>query len=147
MWMFWLIAAGIFFVGEMLTTGFLIFWLGLGSLLALVVSLFTSNLIIQTAIFVISSILLILSTKPLVDKFSKKENIPTNVYTLKGKKGNVIEEINPTQGKGQVKVGGEVWSALCSENLVIPKDSEVEIMEIRGVKAFVTPLKMPIVEK
>ena len=147
MWMFWLIAAGIFFVGEMLTTGFLIFWLGLGSLLALVVSLFTSNLIIQTAIFVISSILLILSTKPLVDKFSKKENIPTNVYTLKGKKGIVIEEINPTQGKGQIKVGGEVWSALCSENLVIPKDSEVEIMEIRGVKAFVTPLKMPIVEK
>ena len=147
MWMFWLIAAGIFFVGEMLTTGFLIFWLGVGSLLALVVSLFTSNLIIQTAIFVISSIILILSTKPLVDKFSKKEKVPTNVYTLNGKKGIVIEEINPTEGRGQIKVGGEVWSALCSENLVIPKDSEVEIVEIRGVKAFVIPLKMPIVEK
>lgn len=147
MWMFWLIAAGIFFVGEMLTTGFLIFWLGVGALLALVVSLFTSNLIIQTASFVISSILLILSTKPLVDKFSRKEKVPTNVYTLNGKKGIVIEEINPTEGRGQIKVGGEVWSALCSENLVISKDSEVEIVEIRGVKAFVVPLKMPIVEK
>ena len=143
MWMFWLIAAGIFFIAEMLTTGFLIFWLGIGSLLALVISLFTSNLVIQTAAFVISSILLILSTKPLVDKFSKKDKVATNVYTLSGKKGIVIEEINPTEGKGQIKVGGEVWSAICSEDLIIPKDSEVEIIEIRGVKAFVAPLKVP----
>lgn len=143
MWMFWLIAAGIFFIGEMLTAGFLIFWLGVGSLLALVTSLFTSNLVIQTAVFVISSIILILATKSFADKFSKKDIIATNVYTLNGKKGIVIEEINPTNGKGQIKVGGEVWSAICEENLIIPKDSEVEIIKIQGVKAFVSPLKVP----
>jgi len=143
MWMFWLIAAGIFFIGEMLTAGFLIFWLGVGSLLALVTSLFASNLIIQTAVFVISSIILILATKSFADKFSKKDSVATNVYTLNGKKGIVIEEINPTNGKGQIKVGGEVWSAICEENLIIPKDSEVEIIKIQGVKAFVSPLKVP----
>lgn len=146
MWMFWLIAAGIFFIGEMLTTGFLIFWLGVGSLVALLVSLFTSNLFIQTAAFVISSIILIFATKSFADKFTKKDTVATNVYTLSGKKGIVIEEINPTEGKGQIKVGGEVWSALCDENLVIPKDSEVEIVRIQGVKAFVTPLKIPNVQ-
>lgn len=143
MWMFWLIATGIFFVGEMLTTGFLIFWLGVGSLLALVVSLFTSNLFIQTAVFVISSILLIFATKPLVDRFSRKDVVPTNVYTLAGKKGIVLETIDPKNGKGQIKVGGETWSALCDENLVIPKDSEVEIVRIQGVKAYVNPIKIP----
>ena len=143
MWMFWLIAAGIFFICEMATAGFLIFWLGVGSLLALVVSLFTSNLVIQTAAFVISSIILIFATKPLVNKFSKKDIVATNVYTLNGKKAIVIEEINPTDGKGQIKVGGEVWSAICDENMVIPKDSEVEIVRIQGVKAYVTPLKIP----
>jgi len=142
MWMFWLIAAGVFFIFEMLTVGFLIFWLGVGALLALVVSLFTSNLVIQTAAFVLSSIILILATKPLVNKFSKKDTVPTNVYTLTGKKGIVIQEINPTEGKGQIKVGGETWSALCDENIVIPKDSEVEILKIQGVKAYVTPLKI-----
>lgn len=146
MWMFWLIAAGIFFIGEMLTTGFLIFWLGIGSLLALLVSLFTSNLFIQTAAFVISSIILIFATKSFADKFTKKDTVATNVYTLSGKKGIVIEEINPTEGKGQIKVGGEIWSALCDENIVIPKDSEVEIVKIQGVKAFVTPLKIPNVQ-
>ena len=146
MWIFWLIAAGIFFIGEMLTTGFFIFWLGIGSLLALVVSLFTSNLVIQTASFVISSIILICATKSFADKFSKKDAVATNVYTLTGKKGIVIEEINPTEGKGQIKVGGEVWSALCDENVVIPKDSEVEIVRIQGVKAFVTPIKVPSIQ-
>ena len=142
MWMFWLIATGIFFVGEMVTTGFLIFWLGIGSLLALVVSLFTSNLFIQTAVFVISSIILIFATKPLADKFSKKDTVPTNVYTLTGKKGIVIETIDPKAGKGQIKVGGEIWSALCDEDLVITKDSEVEIVNIQGVKAYVNPVKI-----
>ena len=32
MWAIWLIAAGVFFIAEIATTGFLIFWLGLGSL-------------------------------------------------------------------------------------------------------------------
>ena len=46
----------------MLTVGFLILWLGIGSILAMIVSLFTDNLIIQTAVFVISSGLLIFLT-------------------------------------------------------------------------------------
>ena len=142
MWIFWLIAAGIFFIGEMLTAGFLIFWLGAGSLIALLVSFLTKNLFIQTAAFVFSSIILILATKSFADKFTKKDSVATNVYTLSGKNGIVIEEINPTEGKGQIKVGGEVWSALCDENLVIPKDSEVEIVRIQGVKAYVTPIKI-----
>jgi membrane protein implicated in regulation of membrane protease activity len=115
----------------------------MGSLVALLVSLFTSNLFIQTAAFVFSSIILIFATKSFADKFTKKDFIATNFYTLNGKKGIVIEEINPKEGKGQIKVSGEVWSALCDENLVIPKDSEVEIVKIQGVKAFVTPLKIP----
>mgnify|MGYP002516814945 CR=1 FL=1 len=55
----------------------------------------------------------------------------------------VIQEINSIHSTGQIKVDGEVWSAICSEDLIIPKDSEVEIVEIRGVKAFVAPLKLP----
>ena len=141
MWLFWLIVAGIFFIGEMLTAGFLIFWLGIGAIIALGVSFLTTNLFIQTAAFVFSSIILIFATKPLADKFGKKDVVPTNVYTLTGKKGIVIEEINTTDGKGLIKVGGEVWSALCDESIVISKDSEVEIVRIQGVKAYVIPVK------
>lgn len=138
MWQFWLIAAGIFFVGEILTVGFLIFWLGIGSLLAMIVSLFTDNLIIQTAVFVVSSGLLIFLTKPFVNKFAKIEKkLTTNAFSIIGKTGIVIEEINPILGTGQIKVGTEIWSATSENENIIAKDSEIEILDIKGVKALV----------
>ena len=103
-----------------------------------------NNGITTIALTITISILLILATKPLTDKLTKKDIVPTNVYTLKGKKGIVVEEINPTNGTGQVKVGGEIWSALCDEDLTIEKDTEVEIVRIQGVKAYVTPKKEKI---
>ncbi|MBQ9658915.1 MAG: NfeD family protein [Clostridia bacterium] len=142
MWKIWLILAGIFFICEIATTGFLIFWLSIGSLFAMIVSIFIPDIIFQTAVFVIASTILIFLTKPFVKKFDKDDMVPTNVYSLTGKKGIVIEEINTTLGKGQVKVHGEVWSAVCDEDTLIPVDSEVEIISIKGVKAYVKPIKI-----
>ena len=42
---------------------------------------------------------------------------------------------------GQIKVDGEVWSAISSDDVDIPKGTKVEIKEIKGVKAIVTPIK------
>ena len=47
MWVFWLIAAGVFFIVEMATIGFLSFWLGIGALLAMVTSFFIDNIIVH----------------------------------------------------------------------------------------------------
>ena len=105
MWQVWLIIAGLFFIAEMITVGFLVFWLAIGALFAMVVSLFTSNIVIQTAVFVISSIALIFFTKPLVKKITKSdESVVTNAYSVVGKKAIVIQDINPTLGLGQIKV-------------------------------------------
>ena len=142
MWQIWLIASGLFFIIEIITVGFLMFWLGIASLITMVVSFFTSNLIIQTAVFVISSGLLIFATKPFVEKLTKKDSVQTNVYSIIGKKAIVIEHIDWNKGTGQIKVGGEVWSAKTNEQIDIPKDSEVEVVDIDGVKAFVKPLKI-----
>lgn len=142
MWQFWLIIAGIFFVGEMLTVGFLIFWLGIGALLAMIVSLFTSNLIIQTAVFVISSITLIFVTKPFVKKFVDVKTTNTNVFSIIGKKALVIKDINSVHSCGQIKINGEIWSAESENNEIITEGSEVEILQIKGVKAVVTPVNV-----
>lgn len=140
MWQIWLIASGIFLVIEIFTVGFLIFWLGIGALLAMLVSFFTSSIILQTTVFVISSGLLIFATKPLVNKITKKDIMPTNVYSIVGKKGLVVEDIDWSTGKGQIKSNGEVWSAKTKEQIYIPKGTEVEIEGIDGVKVFVKPL-------
>ena len=142
MWQIWLIASGIFFICEIITVGFLVFWLGVGALIAMLVSFFTSNIIIQMSVFVVSSGLLIFATRPLVNKISKKDVVPTNVYSLIGKKAVVTEDIDWVTGKGQIKFEGEVWSAKSKEQINIPAGSEVEIVSIECVKAFVKQLKI-----
>lgn len=142
MWQIWLIAAGVFLIIEIFTIGFFVFWLSIGSLLAMLVSFVTSNLVIQCAVFIVSSTILIFATKPLVNRFQKKDTIPTNVYSLVGKRGVVIEDINWATGQGQIKASGEIWSAKTNDHVNIPKGSEVEIVSIDGVKAFVKPIKI-----
>mgnify|MGYP000367914965 FL=1 len=140
MWQVWLIIAGLFFVGEIATVGFLIFWFGIGALIAMIVSFFTSNIIIQTTIFVISSTILIFATKPFVKKFADVKRTNTNVYSIIGKKALVIKTIDPIHSVGQIKINGEVWTAESENNQVIDEGSEVEILEIKGVKAIVKPI-------
>lgn len=140
MWQFWLIVSGICFVIEILTVGFLFFWFGIGALISMVISFFVEDIIIQFSIFVISSALLLFLTKPFVRKFGKKDTIPTNAYSIIGKHGIVTKEINQTLGKGQIKVGTEIWSAKTLEEEIISVGTEVEILSIEGVKAVVKPV-------
>lgn len=142
MWQMWLIASGVFFIVEIFTLGFLIFWLGVAALITMIVSFFTTNLIIQTSAFVICSAILIFATRPLAKKLTKKDVVSTNVYSIIGKKAIVTEDIDWATGKGKVKSQGEVWSAKTNEQINIPKGSEVEIEKIEGVKVFVKPLKI-----
>ena len=138
MWQFWIILAGLFFVIEMATVGFLVFWFGIGSLIAMIVSLFTTNIAIQTAVFVISSAILLFFTRPFVNKFTKNDvNVQTNAYSIIGKKGIVVKEIDPVSGQGQVKIGTEIWSAKTLGDKKIKEGSQIEVTEIDGVKAIV----------
>lgn len=138
MWIFWLIAAGVFFIIEMATIGFLVFWLGIGALLAMVTSFVTDSIFIQALVFVVTSTLLLIFTRPLVDKFIKTpKELKTNAYSIIGKKAIVISKINNIEGVGQIKIDGDVWSAKSFDDEDIPEDTEVEITEIDGVKAVV----------
>lgn len=137
MWQFWLIVAGICLVIEIATVGFLVFWFGIGALFAMITSFFTDNLIIQTVVFILSSTVLLFFTRPFVNKFSPKEKVKTNAFSIIGKKGIVTQTINPITGEGQVKIGSEVWSAKSSEDAKIEKGLEVEVLDIDGVKAIV----------
>lgn len=147
MWQFWLIAAGIFFIIEIATVGFLVFWFGIGALIAMVVSIFVPNVYIQAIVFIVSSTLLIFFTKPFVNKFvNKGKTIATNAYSIIGCTGIVTKEINDLKGTGQVKIGGETWSAKTLSEETLPENTEIEVVKIDGVKAIVQKVSK-LVEK
>ena len=138
MWKLWVILSGLFLILESITTGFLVFWFSVGSVFAMIVSFFTDSIVIQSTTFIISSTILIFATRKFVNMFLKQDK-PNNINSFVGKIGKVTEDIIPLDNKGQIKVGGENWSAISETNETIPKDTEVIVTKITGVKAVVKP--------
>ena len=136
---YWLIFSIIMGVGEMLSPTFFMLWFAIGGLIACISSLFISNIAIQLLIFAISTIVLLIFTKPLVKKVMKpNDNITSNYMALIGKKARVIEKIDAFNGTGKAKLNGEVWKAIPQEEgAIIEVDSEVEVIAIDGVKLIV----------
>ncbi len=142
MWYIWLILAGIFFIIEMITVGFMVFWLGISAIITCFVSLFTSNLFIQTSVFVVFSILLILLTRPFVEKFVMKNDkkVATNAYSIIGKNAEISKAFDAKTKLGQVKIGTEVWTAVSENDESFTEGEEVKVVAIDGVKAVVTKI-------
>ena len=133
MWQFWLIISGICLIIESFTLGFFVFWFSIGALFALIVSLFTTNIIIQSVVFIVSSTILLLLTKPLIKKIVKTPKTKsTNVYSIIGKEGIVLESIDNLNSTGKVKVNGELWSANSDSN--IEKGETIKVLSVNGVK-------------
>lgn len=86
---------------------------------------------LEIIVFIVSSFLLLLLTKPLIKKIKVKKVEATNLDMVINKIGIVTEDIN--QDKiGEVKVLGKRWSAY--SNTELKKDEKVKILSIDGVK-------------
>ena len=118
-WQIWLIISGVCFIAEIATVGFLVFWFGVAALITCLLSLFISNVIAQTVIFVILSVILICLTRPFAEKMNKNDNIVTNSNAIIGKEGVVTKNITPND-VGQVKVSGDIWTAISTYTDIIP---------------------------
>jgi len=136
----WLIAALILGVGEIITTSFFLFWFAIGALVALLVALIPgSTFLVQFTVFTIVSILLLICTKPFVKRFVQKDDKQISNYMANvGKKALVTQKISIADSTGQIKLNGETWSAI-PETLsdTYEAGTEVTIVKIEGVKAVV----------
>ena len=138
MTLFWLVLFVVLALFELVTVNLVSIWFSLGALITTFVSLATDNLMIHLAFFTISSILLLLLTKPFVKKMKKREGVPTNLDMVIGKTGVVTEKIEKDE-IGEVKVLGKKWSAY--SNKEIEENSKVKVLSINGVKLKVEEIK------
>ncbi len=138
MTLFWLVLFVVLALFELVTVNLVSIWFSLGALITTFVSLVTDNLMIHLAVFTISSILLLLLTKPFVKKMKKREEVPTNLDMVVGKTGVVTEKIEK-DGIGEVKVLGKKWSAYSDKE--VEENSKVKVLSINGVKLKVEEIK------
>lgn len=115
-------------------------WFTVGAISALICAVCETPIYIQALVFSLVSVILIILTRPLVKKFNLKNTIPTNSDKLIGMTGVVTKEI-PVDGKGEIKVSYQDWSAISNTKKLIPVGSEVVIKEITGNKLVVEPIE------
>jgi len=137
-WLFiWISIIIIMGVIEALTTGIVTIWFMAGALLALICQLLHLSIWIQIVVFIISSLLLLIFTRPLVKKYVDTKKTSTNADSLINQTALVTKTIAPFNA-GQVKIKGQIWTAMninAQEN--IDTGEEVFIIKIEGVKLIV----------
>lgn len=138
LWIFWLIVILFLTFLEASTVNLVSIWFIISALVSLSLSFFDISLFSQVAVFVLLGLFLMITTKPILQKWFSPKNIKTNSDRVIGMTGIVTEEIKRNT-VGEVKVDGKRWSAISSKK--IPVDTEVIIDEIDGVKLKVHKLE------
>ena len=139
-WLLWFALAVILAVLEMVLPSFFVIWFGVGALVAMLSALVTENLIIQFLVFITASVILLFMTRRLASKVTKGTATATNVDAMIGRIGIVTEDIPPLDNPGIVKVSGEMWSAVSADQQPIEKGTQVQVLQIRGVRLVVQTL-------
>jgi membrane protein implicated in regulation of membrane protease activity len=138
-WLLWVVLAGAFGVGEMLSGGFFLapFALGAGLAAAGQAAAGTAAAVIA---FVLASLLSLVLVRPIVRSHTKMPAaIRTGGAALIGKNAVVLERIANHEGVGIVKIDGEVWTARSLfDDQEIEPGARVEVVDIKGATALVT---------
>ena len=132
-WVFWLVLIIILTIIEVITINLVTIWFVVSGIVALILSFWITNSVILSTVFVILGIILLLTTKPILDKLLKHSS-PTNLERIIGSTGIVTESIKKDT-IGEVKADGKRWSAIADEEIL--EGEKVKIKKIDGVKLIV----------
>jgi membrane protein implicated in regulation of membrane protease activity len=140
-WVFWIIAAIVLAVGEMLTLSFFLAPFAGGALLAAIVDAAGGGVVLSWGIFIVASLLLLLVVRPIARSHRKMPaQLRTGTAALIGRRGVVVERINNHEAVGAIRIdNGEVWTARTYEDdETYDVGTRVEVVEIKGATALVT---------
>jgi membrane protein implicated in regulation of membrane protease activity len=143
-WVVWVVIAVVLLVAEATTSAFVAVYFGLAALVTAAVAAAGLGTPVQLIAFAILSVGSLLLTRPALKRAAgRTAAIRTGVDAMQGRIGVVtraIAELEP----GQVKVGGETWTARCYyDEEAIPAGSRVEVVKVEGVTALVIPAPSP----
>lgn len=130
----WVLIIILLALAEVTTVNLTTIWFVVSGLVSLILSFFIDNFLIQLGVFVILGIILLITTKSKLQALVNERREKTNLDRIVGMQGYVVEKITKRKN-GAVKVDGKVWTAFADQT--IPKDSDVEILAIEGVKVKV----------
>lgn len=139
----WIVAAVALLAIEATTVAFVALYFGAGALVAALAAALGAPIALQVLVFAAVSVLTLLSTRGLLTRAMRATPAQrSNVSSLVGRRGVVTVPITVAAGRGQIRVGGEFWTArpYLDDSADIETGSPVEILGVEGVTALVLPL-------
>jgi membrane protein implicated in regulation of membrane protease activity len=122
---------------EVHTVQFVSIWFAVSAAVCGILAAFNINISIQLIVFAVLSVVLIVGTRPFVNKMNKHKTINTNVDELLDEICIVTKEI-PVDGKGEIKAKYDTYTAVCEGRTeTICVGAKVKIKEVIGNKVVV----------
>lgn len=142
----WFVLMVVFLMIEASTVCMVSLWFAAGALVAMVVSLFGTEIWLQVVVFFVVSGVLLALLRPITKKYFTPKLTKTNTDAVIGQIGLVIAAIDNLNSCGRVKLGGMEWTARSNAPEVIPEGTYVTVTRIEGVKVFVSPVKETVTQ-
>ncbi len=138
-WLLWVGVAITAGVAEVFTLNLVFAMIAGGALVAAVAAAVTGNVVLATALFAVSSGVLLVGARPALLHYVRTSAPPALMHSaaLVGRTAQVLAEVSSTDGR--VKLDGETWSARLSvPGGVLEVGSLVQVVQIDGATAVVT---------
>lgn len=136
----WLIIIVAAFVIEIYTQDLVTIWFSLGALIAFLSGLVGLPDWAQIIVFIASSGILLLLTRPIAMKYMVKNTVKTNADRLVGKRARVTKRVSLNE-RGEVFIDGKYWLAFTQEEEAFEVDEQSMVLAIEGVKLLIGKVK------
>ncbi|WP_024288620.1 NfeD family protein [Cellulomonas sp. KRMCY2] len=137
-WIWWVGAALLLAVVEMLSVDLVLIMFAGGALLGALLAALGLPVWVQIIGFAVASGLLLFTLRPWLLRHlrTRVPLVETNAAAHVGRTAVVVAQV--TERAGRVKLAGEVWTARTRDDEVIDVGAEVQVVRIDGATAVVT---------
>ena len=141
--MIWAVAALLLAILEILLPGLALICLCFGALAAAIVAWLQGSILIQLAAFSATSTVAFFLIRPLMLAFFSKNGAEkqTNVQSLIGKTGKVVQTIPADGERGWVRVEHDEWPAVTSERQTLNSGEQIVVKNVEGNTLIVEGVK------
>ena len=143
-WILWIVLGAVLIIAEIFTLGFVLFWFGIGALIAALAGWLGFGFGLQFLIFAIVSIALTAMSRTIFVKYSPQNEdvLKTGIDSLPGQIGTVTIGSKGALQEGAVKVYGSVWTAFpVDDETPLVEGEKVEVVSVQGSSIYVRSTK------
>jgi len=139
----WVVLGVAFMIAEIFTLGFVLFWFGIGAIVAALAGYLGAGIGLQFLIFAIVSIALTAMSRTILTRYlpHPTDRVLTAIDSLPGKVGTVIGASKGALNEGAVKVYGSTWTAYPIDDIALTEGEKVEVVEVKGSSIYVRRIR------